>query len=78
MADGDALQTYELPTRGSTALNFKAQFDRFLDPPHEGIERFCLRLATAKLGNGSDKVAVGILFDNHVEFALHTAPLGEV
>jgi hypothetical protein len=43
---------------------------------HQGVEVFCLRMASAQGGNGSDEKAFLVLFDHDGEFSfvLHAVP----
>lgn len=49
-------------------LGFEGELDYFADALHEGVQRFGLRVATAKCGNGGDLIAFLVLFDQDGKF----------
>lgn len=57
------------------ALLFKAKLDGLPHSFHQRIERFSLGMATLKLWNARDEIAIGIALDDHIKLSFFACPL---
>ena len=65
---GDLLDANEVKGFRRVSV-FEAELDSFADAPHQGIQVFCLGVATLQGGNGGDVVAGFVALDEDGEFA---------
>jgi hypothetical protein len=70
------LDADELKGSGAIRIVFEAELDDFADALHEGVQRFGLRVATAKGRNSGDVKAFLVLLDQDGKFLFGLHAMG--